>query len=196
MPLLHHRDRLRLGSSRGRTLHTAHARLLGKAIEISEPTPSEEDWYANILWLERRKCLLLTHGGTLFSVFVPDVRVPQLRPLGPYLVGLAEAALRSEGLPAHALGPLDPAALQVAKTASRSVLGFMNDMAVHIDYAVASAGGLSRCGADAVSRQLRRTPYNRAGYRYPIDLVLDRAGTPARPLRSSFAYLERMRRRR
>lgn len=149
--------------------------LLGKSIEIAEPPPSDGDWYANILWLERRKSLLLTHAGTLFSVFVPDVRVSQLRPLGQYVVGVVEASLRSEGLPAHALGVLEPAALEVAKTTSRSVLGFMNNMAVHIDYAVASAGGLDRCDACAISRQLRRTPYNRGGYLYPIDLVVERA---------------------
>ena len=62
-----------------------------------EPAPSDEDWYANVFWLERRKCLLLTHAGTLFSVFVPDVRAPQLRPLGPYVVGVLEATLHSEG---------------------------------------------------------------------------------------------------
>jgi hypothetical protein len=149
--------------------------LLGKSIELAEPPPRDEDWYANILWLERHKCLLLTHAGTLFSVFVPDVRVSQLRPLGPYAVGVIQAALRSEGLPAHTLGVLDPAAVEVARTASRSVLGFMNDMAVHIDYAVASAGGFGRCDADAIGRQLRRTPYNRGGYLYPIDLVVGRA---------------------
>lgn len=150
--------------------------LLGKSIDVGEPPPSDEDWYANVLWLERHKCLLLTHAGTLFSVFVPDVRASQLRPLSPYVVGVLAAALASEDLPPSALGTLDPDALEVAKTASRSVLGFMNDMAVHIDYAVATAGGLSRCDADAISRHLRRTPYNRGGYLYPIDLVLERAG--------------------
>lgn len=52
----------------------------------------------------------------------------------------------------------------------------MNDMAVHIDHAVAAAGGLSRCDAELISGQLHRTPYNRGGYLYPIDLVVERAG--------------------
>jgi uncharacterized protein DUF6933 len=30
------------------------------------PAPSPEDWYANLLWRDRRKCLLLTHSATLF----------------------------------------------------------------------------------------------------------------------------------
>src|SRR4051812_31371037 len=78
--------------------------LLGKSIDIADPPPSDKDWYANVLWLERRKCLLLTHAGTLFSVFVPDVRAPQLRPLGPYVVGVVEAALDSGGLATNGLG--------------------------------------------------------------------------------------------
>jgi hypothetical protein len=153
--------------------------LLGRSVSVVELPPGEDDWYANLLWLERRKCLLLTHAGTLFSVFVPDVRAAELRPLGPYFVAAVEADLQTEGLPADALGPLDPADVHIAKTASRSVLGFMNDMAVHVEYAVASAGGLSRCDPAAISRHLRRTPYNRGGYLYPIDLAVARVGKRA-----------------
>src|SRR5207247_415481 len=39
----------------------------------------------NLLWLDRRKCLLLTHAGTLFPVFVADVRAADLRPPGSYI---------------------------------------------------------------------------------------------------------------
>ena len=27
------------------------------------PEPDAEDWYANLVWIERRKCLLLTHAA-------------------------------------------------------------------------------------------------------------------------------------
>ncbi len=40
--------------------------------------PEDEDWYANLLVLDRRKCLLLTHAGTLFTIFEPDVRASDL----------------------------------------------------------------------------------------------------------------------
>lgn len=152
--------------------------LLGRAVALADLPPSDEDWYAILLWLDRRKCLLLTHAGTLFSVFAPDVRAADLRPLGPCVTAIVQRELRSEGLASDALGSLDPGAVQVAKTASRSVLGFMNDMAAHIDYAVAAAGGLSSCHIEGVNQQLRRTPYNRGGYLYPIDLVSGR-GEPA-----------------
>lgn len=153
--------------------------LLGRAVSVVDLPPSHDDWYANLLWVDRRKCLLLTHAGTLFSVFAADIRVGDLRPLGPSITAIIERALRSEGLPSTALGTLDPVAVQVAKTASRSVLGFMNDMAIHIEYAVASAGGLGRCDIRAVNQHLHRTPYNRGGYLYPIDLVIERARSRA-----------------
>lgn len=28
------------------------------------PAPDSEDWYANLLWFDGRKCLLLTHAAT------------------------------------------------------------------------------------------------------------------------------------
>jgi hypothetical protein len=60
------------------------------------------------LWLDRRKCLLLTHAGTLFPVFVADVRAADLRALGSYIVGHIAAELASEGLRPDSLGQLDP----------------------------------------------------------------------------------------
>jgi hypothetical protein len=50
---------------------------------LATPPPSDGDWYLNLLWLDRQKCLLLTHAGALFSVFVAWVRKADLRPIGP-----------------------------------------------------------------------------------------------------------------
>lgn len=146
--------------------------LLGaRAGTLANAAPSDDDWYMNLLWLDRRKCLLLTHAGTLFPVFVADVRAADLRPLGLYVVGIIETELASEGLPPDSLGRLDPDAVQVAKTASRSVLGFMNEMAFYLDYAVADAGGLSRSDSQILNRHLRRRLHSRDGYATPLELV-------------------------
>src|SRR3989304_3416721 len=48
--------------------------------------PSAADVYLNLLWSERRKWLLLTPTGTLFPVFVADVRKADITPIGPYVV--------------------------------------------------------------------------------------------------------------
>jgi hypothetical protein len=139
----------------------------------------DDDWYLNLLWLDRRKCLLLTHAETLFSVFRAGVRAADLRPLGPYLVGAVEVELRSESLPPATFDQLDPDAVRLAKTASRSVLGFMNEIAVHLRYQIADAGGLSHCDINTLNHHLRRTLHNRGGYVYPIELVAQRLAARA-----------------
>jgi hypothetical protein len=148
--------------------------LDGRAITLIDPPPSDDDWYLNLLWLDRRKCLLITHAGTLFSVLAAGVRKPDLRSVGPYVVDALELELRSEGLPPDTLGRLDPDAVEFAKTASRSTLGFMNEMGVQIRYEIAAAGSLSNCDVGSLNRHLRRTLHNRGGYVYPIDLVAQR----------------------
>lgn len=148
--------------------------LGGRTLALSEPPAAEDDWYLNLLWLDRQKCLLLTHAGTLFSVFLAGVRKAELHPIGACVVKAVEAELRSEGLPPDTFGQLNPDAVRLAKTASRSTLGFMNEMAAHLHYEVADAGGLSHCDINALNHHLRRTLHNRDGYVYPIELVAQR----------------------
>ncbi len=44
-----------------------------------------EDWYANLLRLSGRKCVLLTHAARLFTVFEPGLRTADLRAPRPCL---------------------------------------------------------------------------------------------------------------
>jgi len=145
--------------------------LGGRGVTLTDLPSADDDWYLNLFWLDRQKCLLLTHAGTLFSVFLAGIRKADLRPIGAYVVKAVEAELRSESLPPDTFGRLDPDAVRLAKTASRSTLGFMNEMAVHLRYQIASAGGLSHCDINALNNDLRRTLHNRGGYVYPIELV-------------------------
>lgn len=146
--------------------------LVGRDTQLGAQPPSADDWYANLLWIERRKNLLITHAGTLFSVFAPDVRKPDLTPPGPYITSAISNALHAEGLPSTTLGSLHADDLELAKTASRSVLGHMNDIATHITYATWHAGGLAHIDPTELNRHLQRTLHNYQGtYRTPLDLI-------------------------
>lgn len=149
--------------------------LLGHAVTPTEQWPSGDDWYANLLWIDRRKCLLLAHADTLFPVFRADVRVDELRPLGAYVVRAIEEELRTEGLPLNVLGSLEAGDVHVARTANRSVLGFMNEMALHLRYQTEVEGGLDACDIQLLNHRQRRTLHNRGGvYSEPLDLVAER----------------------
>jgi len=149
-------------------------------LRVSEPAigeACEQDWYANLIWIERRKCLLVTHAGTLFSVFMPNVTAAALRPIGPPVVSAIQAALYAEDLPVDTFAELDPGQVAVAKTADRRVLGTMNDLAFTLEHAIATAGGLARCDIDVLHHGLHRTINSITGYIPPIDLVARTRGS-------------------
>ena len=148
--------------------------LGGPNITLSEPPPTDDDWYLNLVWIERQKCLLLTHAGTLFSLFREGIHVADLRPLGDYLVDAIEAELRAEGLPADTFSQLERHDLRLAKTASRSTLGFMTEMAFELEWIITDKGGLRRSDINDLNHALRRMLWNRGDYVRPIELVNQR----------------------
>jgi hypothetical protein len=143
-------------------------------LRVSEPgigEACEQDWYAHLIRIDRRKCLLVTHAGTLFSVFMPNVTAAGLRPIGPPVVSAIQAALQAEHLPIDTLGELDPQQVAVAKTADRRILGTLNDLAFTTEHVIATTGGLARCDINALHHGLHRTINSITGYIPPIDLV-------------------------
>jgi hypothetical protein len=134
--------------------------------------PSDAGRYANLLWLDGRKCLLLAQTGTLFSVFVPDIRKADLVPIGPSIVGFIHTELEAESVPPDRLGALDSRSIALAKTESRIVLGYMNGMARFCEDAADDAGGLARCDGRELNHELRRELHlsrQPPGYIVPIE---------------------------
>jgi hypothetical protein len=85
------------------------------------------------------------HARTLFSVFAADIRKADLLPIGSAVVKVIQRELLNENLPSNMFGELEADTVVLAKTASRTVLGYMNEMARFCEYTVADEGGLQRC---------------------------------------------------
>lgn len=143
-------------------------------VELAAPAPDDEDWYANLLWFDRRKCLLLTHAGTLFSVFEANLTVAMLRDTHALLADVVERELAAEGLPADTFGQLRCGTLLLAGTADRQVLGCMRDMADLCEQFIAEHGGLDRADLQAINRALRRNISSARRYAAPIELAAAR----------------------
>jgi hypothetical protein len=144
-----------------------------RAGRVAEPAPDVGDWYASLLWFDRRKCLLVTRAGTLFSVFEPGVRAARLRDTHRLITGLIERELRREGLPPGTFGNLRGHDLVLAKTADRSVLGCMNDMAFLCEVAITGSGGLAHCDPGELNQALHRNINSPRGYRPPVELATE-----------------------
>jgi hypothetical protein len=158
-------------------------RCTKKLLDVIKPGPlvgepaNDEDWYGNLLWIDGRNCLLLTHAGTLFTIFEPDVRAAELRDTGLLVTGLIGRELAREGLGPGTFGALDAASVVLDKTASRTVLGCMNDMAFLCEHAVDLAGGLARADVGEINQRLRRNILSARGYQQPIELTMRRVET-------------------
>jgi hypothetical protein len=145
---------------------------LGKqSLTLADTPPSTDDWYATLLWIDRRKCRLITHADTRFMLLVADIRVSDLRPLGRRIVELLTRALLEEGVPSDALGRLEPNEVTLTKTASRHVLGVMNQMALEIGWQVEHVDGLWNIDIGELNRRLRRSLHRKVGdYRVPLEV--------------------------
>jgi hypothetical protein len=150
---------------------------MGSPVGDPAPAPDPEDWYANLLWFDRRKCLLLTHSATLFTIFEADVTAPSLRATRQLVTSLIGRELRREDLPAATFGDLEQQEVLLAKTADRSVLGCMNDMAFLCQKAITRSGGLGCTDLAGLNHSLRRNINSARGYQHPIELTAGRLGT-------------------
>lgn len=157
---------------------TAKVLALVKPASLAEAPPSGADWYANVFPIHRRKCLLLTHAETLFSVVVPDVVVSRLRPPGQSVVDHIGTALRQEQLAPDVFGVLDASDVHPARTADRRVLGVMTDHRYVVEIQAAHDGGLDDAGLDDLHHRLHRHITLSKGTTYPIDLVRSQLDTP------------------
>ena len=145
--------------------------VIGGKPELVDVEPSIEDWYANVVYIDGKKCVLLVHDGTLFSSLTLNVGVGLLRPIGGYVYSQIVRALESEGLPPDALGDIDYRQIRLARTRSRSVLGSMNDMVIMARHIIRSEGGLEGCDVARLNHFLRDTPNGARGFATPLELV-------------------------
>ena len=97
-----------------------------------------------------------------------------LRATRQLVTGLIGRELRREGLPAGTFGDLGQQEVLLAKTADRSVLGGMNDMASRCEHAIADAGGLPRTDLAELNRSLRHNINSARGYCPPVELAARR----------------------
>ena len=129
------------------------------------------NWHANLLWIDRRKCVLFTNDSTLFSFLVTGMKKPQFENFYDIFRLNLFKNLMNENLPQnqieHALN--EHREIGITKTNNRSVLGSMNDLAYQLKCRIYGDGGLAAVGIAAINHDLNRIPMGAIGYKYSID---------------------------
>jgi hypothetical protein len=116
------------------------------------------DWYANLLFIERKKCLLFVNVKTRFCFLMSDLKRVHIKNLSVVFRDGLFGALLSEGYGApmieHIISEYDQ--LSYGKATDRAVLGSMTEYAKTYDYWIASEGGLARCNLKSLNKQMNQ----------------------------------------
>lgn len=159
-------------------LHCTQKLLKELHVQLSDPgeVGSSEglgNWYANLLRIDRRKCLLFTNEKTLYSFLVPAVLKENLKRIEKEFLYHLILNLQYEGFGMDVLAMIQEEYQQIgfSKTASRSVLGSMNDLAYQYEVCVYMEGGIENVKILQINQKINKTPMSAIAYRYPIEAL-------------------------
>lgn len=138
---------------------------------LIDPSTPGESWHANLLRLDRRKCVLFTHDTTLYSVFVPGLKKPEFEYLDEVFGQRLFKALVWDEFPQLLIERMLDAgrAIRFTRSNNRSVLGSMNDIRLHVGLHVEDGGGLAGIDLAQLQHGLNRIPFSAIGYGYPVE---------------------------
>ena len=117
-------------------------------------------WHANLLRIDRRKCVLFTHDTTLYFFFVPGLKKPDFENFREVFRQNLFKSLIAENLPQKNIELFldDIQEIDISKTNNRSVLGSMNDLTFQLKYQIADAGGIEIADISKLVSDLNRIP--------------------------------------
>ncbi len=130
-------------------------------------------WHANLLRIDRRKCVLFTNDQSLYSFFVPGLKKPEFVHFDEVFRQNLFKCLLNERFSQDQIEKVlaEYRKIKFAKTKNRSVLGSMNDLAFQVKYRIEASGGLNYFESIALNQSLNRIPLKPMDYQYSIDAL-------------------------
>ncbi len=128
------------------------------------------NWHANLLCIDRRKCVQFTNDQTLYSFLVPAMKKPEFQNFHEvFRLNLLKNVM-SESLSQKQLEHLFDAhkEIRIAKTNNRSVLGSMNELAFQVQFSIHNTGGLDATDLMELNHELNRVPLGAIDYKFSI----------------------------
>ncbi len=130
-------------------------------------------WHANLIHIDRRKCVLYVNDKTLFNFIVLDLSRVQISELDKLFKGYLSCVLADAGIPDAERGRIlsEYHELGYANTSSKSVLGSMNDLAFHYKYSIQEAGGEHSPAVPEIIRRLNQMPMSAIAEVFSIEAL-------------------------
>jgi hypothetical protein len=130
-------------------------------------------WHANLLVINRSKCVLFVNDKTRFSFIIPAVQKGQWHKLDTLFKELLQCVLADEGFDTSIIQQVLSEYDQIgfANTSNRNVIGSMNDLAYHYPVRIEEAGGVHSPMIPEIIRNVNRVPFKAVGFTYPIEVL-------------------------
>jgi hypothetical protein len=147
-------------------------------IDIPADTEGLGNWYANLIRIDRKKCLLFTNEKTLYSFLIPNVKKATLKNIVDEFRVNVSFNLQSERFSLDIINKAmqEYSEIGFAKTASRQVLGSMNQIAFEYEIRVQMKEGLGNIRILETNRDMNktlRTMLEGKKYFYPIEALIE-----------------------
>ncbi len=130
-------------------------------------------WHANLIFIDRKKCILFVNDKTLFNFLIPDLPRELIQNISPIFVQFLTATLVEEDFPRwfidKVLGKNEK--LSFGNTNSKKILGVMNDLAFHYEFRILEAGGVHSPYVPSIISKLNRMPMGPLKYAYSVDTL-------------------------
>jgi len=138
--------------------------------KIPVPTEGLGNWYANLLRIDRRKCLLFTNEKSLYTFLIPKVLKANLKNIEQEFLINFSYNLQNEGFGLDVINRVMQEYHEIgfARTSNRQVLGSMNELTFQYELLIEEKEGLENIGILELNKQINRTIMGALKYKHPI----------------------------
>ncbi|MCF8068856.1 MAG: hypothetical protein K9L30_09750 [Desulfobacterales bacterium] len=132
-------------------------------------------WHANMFYIERHKCVLITNDITLFTLFIPALKKPDFQNFKLIFGQQLFKNLLHEKIPQNRIEIVLSGCekIQYRKTNNRSVLGSMNNQRAYLEAVIQNEGGLERTDIFKLNHKLNRYILSPIGYNRPVEMFIE-----------------------
>lgn len=147
-----------------------------KPSELADVKSSDSllgNWYINIFTVDRRKTFIFMNEKTLLSFILFGVKKSNVRKTPEMFLAGLEQLLAIEGFDEVTIGSVLKGydSYEFTKTASKSLLGNMNDLVVMYRHSIQYDGGFKYVDIGEIILNINRTPQKNLGWQYSIEAV-------------------------
>jgi hypothetical protein len=141
--------------------------------KIPLPTEGLGNWYCNLLRIERKKCLLFTNEKSLYTFLIPKVLKANLKNIEQEFLITLSYNLQYEGFGLEVINRVMQEYQEIgfAKTASKKVLGSMNQLAFEYEVFIEQKEGLENVKILEMNRDINKTILNGIKFLHPIEAL-------------------------